>query len=328
MKKLISAFCVITIFSTLSIPCFAAPIFEGRDGAKMNDFCSISDDSYFEKYKDNCTLNEEVIDNYSSKKNLTINELNAVIEKSFDQRELTIEEEDRAQEIADTAMQLLEINKECKNSKSRTHEYDNDQLLRSANYIETILDLNEDISESRMSLVLGYAQLAKTTATNEYPNDSDKKDACRHFTWNYYMAKNINTTIARTAGNNHEWGLAILDAVINYYHNMYDKYIDDGYSDKEAATKALNKTIFFIPGYKYDAYCICKSSLNNFKLIFDNNEYIMDFWNNCYGRSYKHYSSNSSAWTTAKNNGEVILKDTAVTNTHYNNVRDWDWYSY
>ena len=57
------------------------------------------------------------------------------------------------------------------------------------------------------------------------------------------MAKNISTQIARTAGNNHEWGIALLTPMTNYYTDQYNDYVNSGYNDNNAASNALADTV-------------------------------------------------------------------------------------
>ncbi|HHW36670.1 MAG TPA: hypothetical protein GXX18_05420 [Bacillales bacterium] len=57
--------------------------------------------------------------------------------------------------------------------------------------------------------------------------------------------------------------------------------------------------------------------------------HIMDLTNNCVGRAYPSKSSNyRRAFYTAKNNDELILSESSVTNWDYKYVWKNEWYTY
>ena len=114
------------------------------------------------------------------------------------------------------------------------------------------------------------------------------------------MTAYYNQTKARTIANNHEWGIAMIS-----------------------------------PIFKYDAVCIMEQSYAFFKAFFTDDSF-MDFWNNCYGRSYpsKGYISGISAFSYSAFTAHELVLDGAVTLTdnlteaHRYSIWSWDWYSY
>lgn len=217
------------------------------------------------------------------------------------------------------AYEIIEIVDELVLSNSITDrasssQYDeNKAKLRAANYIETVLDLDEGLSDTTIAKVLAYAKKAKSVSSSKYPDDEGLQDAYRHFSWNHMMTDKLSKTKARTAGNNHEWGLVMLTPMTNYYDSMYDDYIDEGYSKSTAANKALASTIIYIPEFKSYMVAICEKSYKSFKSFFSD-AYIMDFHNNCWGRAYAdtYTYSYSKAFDKALKNEEIIKKAKSV----------------
>lgn len=143
------------------------------------------------------------------------------------------------------------------------------------------------------------------------------RDAYRHFSWNYISADDIGQYETRTATINHEWGLLLLDPILNYYDDQYNEYVSQGYSD--AANMAFADATLYIPTLKYELVTISKSSYSFFKGYFDVSN-IMDLHNNCYGRAYAVNQPSlgyDSAFYRAKANNELILSELSVGDYQY-----------
>lgn len=149
------------------------------------------------------------------------------------------------------------------------------------------------------------------------------------------MTQRESKTISRTIGNNHEWGIAMITPMLNHFNSLKANYQSKGYAEKDASDKAMAETLVYTASFKRDAVRIIKSSYDYFKSFFTN-ESIMDFYNNCYGRSYpeKGYTSDIDAFRysafTAK---ELCLDGASVTASNLTEsikkqVWNWDWYSY
>lgn len=212
-------------------------------------------------------------------------------------------------------------------------DYDNGQAqLRAGNLIELTLDIDEGISETTALRAIALASSAKSTAQRDFPNTWD---SAQHFIWNYKMTDTYNALTARTIGINHEWGMIMIQPMINHYNSEYEDRIDAGESESDASSGALADTILYIPEFKYLATILTQNSYEFFQGLFSADN-IMDLWNNCYGRAYAgyNYSSASAAYTAAKNAGELIIDGSGtvmaanVTSDHYYCVWDWDWYTY
>lgn len=241
------------------------------------------------------------------------------------------EEYEKAENVIDL---YNEINSEnvAVMSETRSSYDDNWRKLRYGNLIEITLDYDEGITNSVALRCLTLSDTAKSKAQSNF---SQYWDSAQHFMWNFAMTKEKSKTIARTIGNNHEWGISMITPMLKAYKQSYDKYIGKGYSEKNASDKALADTIVYMPEFKYDAVSVMKSSYSFFKSFFSA-ESIMDLWNNCYGRAYpaKGYTSDVNAFRysafTAK---ELVLDGSSgmaanLTETHIKNVWSWDWYSY
>lgn len=205
--------------------------------------------------------------------------------------------------------------------------------LRQGNFVETILDIDEGMSETQIYKV-GYthANAARDAALAEYPNDVMLRDAYRHFVWNHMSTSDssVGKIKTRTATINHEWGIILLSPLENHYNNAYNDYINSGYSEEDAALNAFNDTVAYILTLKYNTVLICESNYDFFKAIFEVSN-IMDLHNNCYGRAYpeNHPTLNyDQAFHYAKNNGELILNENSVDDNDYYHIWAWDWYTY
>jgi hypothetical protein len=206
----------------------------------------------------------------------------------------------------------------------------NKAKLRQANYIETILDLDEGITATQITkVVVTHANTAKSAAKSAYPNDSQKEDAFRHYAWNFLSTKDstIGKIKTRTITINHEWGLVLLTPVLNYYDSQYQTYLSSGETQTSAANKAFADVTLWIPDLKYQLVILCQNSLSTFKALFSAGN-IMDLYNNCYGRSGpENYPNKTYAQAFNLDYSSLILSEATVTNYFYSYVWESDWYS-
>lgn len=202
---------------------------------------------------------------------------------------------------------------------------ENKAKLRTGNVIEQTLNSDEGFTASQLASAVTCATDAKAAANILYPSNPDLNDAYRHYYWNYSMKTVMSKTKARTAGNNHEWGLVILTPVLNTYDQLYYDYINQGYSSNTAAGYAFSGTLIEIPEMKYYTYLVCDSSYSSFLGFFDDDN-IMDLTNNCYGRAVT--ASVASAFINDLNAGNVIGDSNVVTSAQRYAVWANDWYGY
>ena len=216
-------------------------------------------------------------------------------------------------------------------TKSSSDYDENKKKLRQANFIEGILDVDENLSESDITIILINSSIARKFANKTYPNDSMLADALRHFSWNNNCVKDVGTTKTRTATINHEWGIIMLQPMLNYYENRYQKYVSDG--SNNPANKALADVVSYIPMCKEYTIAVCKDETNGyaaFKALFSAS-CIMDLHNNCYGRAYASTNSDltaKEAFDIAKKNNELILSESNVGDAQYDYVYRSEWYTY
>lgn len=207
---------------------------------------------------------------------------------------------------------------------------ENKKKLRTGNLIELTLDLDEGMSNTEALKAIALSRTAESEASKNF---SDYQDCAQHFIWNFKMTSSLSKTKARTVGTNHEWGISLINPLERYFDEAYENYLSDGYSSDEASNKAFTDTVFNIPAFKYETVLLLQSSYSFFTSFFTD-ECIMDFWNNCYGRSYveKGYSDGVSAFRAALNANELVLDGIPMaanlTQTQKRNVWSWDWYSY
>lgn len=226
---------------------------------------------------------------------------------------------------------LPEITNATSNQNSRlSSDYDaNKAKLREANFIEGVLDSNEGLSSSDILKVGStHANSARSLAQKEFPSDEMLKDAFRHFTWNHLSTKDIGNIKTRTATINHEWGIILLTPLNNFFDNKFKEYEKQGYRD--AGTRALGATIAYIPECKDMTIRVCKENYKFFKSIFSVAS-IMDLHNNCWGRAYATSQASltyKDAFYKAKNNGELILSESNVTDFNYDYIWRSQWYTY
>lgn len=207
---------------------------------------------------------------------------------------------------------------------------DNWWLLRYGNLIEITLDLDEGITEKEAADMIAMAESAKDSAEKNFPN---YWDSAQHFMWNFKMKNKYDSYKARTISINHEWGISMINVMLNTYESAYNDYIAKGYTDKRASDKALADAIIYMPQFKYDAVSIMKASREFFESFFSD-ESMMDFWNNCYGRAYlePQYTAESAFRHSAFTAKELILDGKPMaenlTSDHVYSIWAWDWYSY
>lgn len=209
---------------------------------------------------------------------------------------------------------------------------ENWKKLRYGNLIELTLDYDEGIDNLLVLRCTGYATDAKNDAVEYYPQYTD---SAQHFMWNYLMTERVSKTVARTVGNNHEWGIAMINSMLNAYDGYYNKYLKEGMSEDAASSNALKSTVLYMPVFKYDSVTYMQSSYEFFKSFFSA-ESVMDFWNNCYGRAYpeKGYPDAVKAFSYAGFIANELVLDASgntagnLTEAQTKSVWAWDWYSY
>lgn len=209
---------------------------------------------------------------------------------------------------------------------------ENWKKLRYGNLIELTLDYDEGIDNLLVLRCTGYATDAKNDAAEYYPQYTD---SAQHFMWNYLMTERVSKTVARTVGNNHEWGIAMINSMLNAYDGYYNKYLKEGMSEDAASSNALKSTVLYMPVFKYDSVTYMQSSYEFFKSFFSA-ESVMDFWNNCYGRAYpeKGYPDAVKAFSYAGFIANELVLDASgntagnLTEAQTKSVWAWDWYSY
>lgn len=241
--------------------------------------------------------------------------------------ELT-EEQKEALILVSEIDKLLKINK-VKDEREKTKKYkssikavddSNTAKLRSANFIEGILDKNEGLTLSEISTVYNLGVTATQTASNKYPNDSQIRDAYRHFIWNFNAANSLTQSKAQIATNNHEWGLILINPAIEHYSNRYLFYLNSGLNSLGAANAAMADTTNYLPALKSQKMAICDQSVSKLKTVATKGN-IMDWNNNYWGRNfYKTYSSADNAFNAAKTANKLILDELKVSDTNYNTV--------
>lgn len=209
---------------------------------------------------------------------------------------------------------------------------ENWKKLRYGNLIELTLDYDEGIDNLLVLRCTGYATDAKNDAVEYYPQYTD---SAQHFMWNYLMTERVSKTVARTVGNNHEWGIAMINSMLNAYDGYYNKYLKEGMSEDAASSNALKSTVLYMPVFKYDSVTYMQSSYEFFKSFFSA-ESVMDFWNNCYGCAYpeKGYPDAVKAFSYAGFIANELVLDASgntagnLTEAQTKSVWAWDWYSY
>lgn len=193
------------------------------------------------------------------------------------------------------------------------------------------MDIDEGMTETEIFKVgFTHANAARDAALVEYPNDVMLSDAFRHFSWNHMSTSDLTVgkLKTRTATINHEWGLLLLNPILNYYDDQYNYYVS--INDPDAANKAFADSTLYIPNLKHDLVIISESSFSFFKGYFSVSN-IMDLHNNVYGRAYPEKEpllDYRDAFYMAKNNNELILDEVDVNDDHFYAVWVSEWYTY
>lgn len=327
MKKFLSMTLTLIMLMALAVPAFAVDTVPATDSNPEENWIMATDGFPIEigphpgKEKISANANTEI--EYDKI-------LNEMIRTRIETYIPTEEDYTKAQDILAIYEQ---VNSSLDGNIATLSGFDeNWQKLRYGNLIELSLDYDEGITNLVAARCFVLSRNAEKEAKDNFPN---YWDSAQHFMWNFMMADEESKNTARTIANNHEWGIAMIKPMLNYFESKYDKYIADGYSENDASSKALADTIVYMPVFKYDAVCVIEASYDFFKKFFSE-ESIMDLWNNCYGRAYpeKGYTNAVNAFNYAAfTKGEIVLdgKKSMAENLaerHIKSVWEWDWYSY
>jgi len=218
------------------------------------------------------------------------------------------------------------------NQKSITAADDRDKYyneLRKGNFIESILDIDEEMTDSQIYKVgVKHANTARSAALKRYPNDIMLADGFRHFTWNYLAARDVGAKATRTATINHEWGILLITPSTKYFQERYEYYKSKNH--KSPGNAALIDTTAYLPTLKRNVVLLSENNYSFFKGFFKKSN-IMDLHNNCYGRAYA--SSNKAdgfdkVYSIARNKKQIILSEASVTDGNYQYVWKNKWYTY
>lgn len=317
MKK-----CIILMLTTLCmIIATAMPVGATNDLAESKDLAGIIEIGPHPGHENNTANSIEEIECDAI--------VNEMIRTRIDTYIPTAEDYTRAQEVLDF---YNKVNSPSNGDLTTSSSFDDNWWkLRYGNLIELTLDYDEGISNSVALSCTNLSRDAEKEAKDHFPN---YWDSGQHFMWNFMMVKEQSKTIARTIANNHEWGITIINPMLNHFESAYNEYIAKGYSESNASNKALADTIVYIPVFKYDAVSIMESSYSFFKSFFSD-ESIMDFWNNCFGRVYpeKGYNDAVTAFDYAAFTADELVLDGKttmaenLTEAQRKNVWEWDWYS-
>lgn len=257
------------------------------------------------------------------------------LQKDFTQTKLTNDKRQKVHERIQIANKVLQ-NRQIINGTDFyiQGEYDaNKAKLRQANYIETILDLDEGLTENQIYRVgFTHANFARDKALEEFPSSSDiwVRDAFRHYSWNFVSTSDssVGKNKTRIATVNHEWGILLLDGIVNYYDSQYSNYINNGSSEYDAANGAFIDATLWITEFKYQMTLICKANYSVFKGFFSKGN-IMDLINNVWGRSGPERNPGKTykeSFYIDQNN--LVQNEDWVGDYQYNQVWQNEWYTY
>ena len=158
--------------------------------------------------------------------------------------------------------------------------------------LEAALDKHDGMSVSEIFKVgVTHANNARDTAVESYTNLGStvemKRDAFRHSYWNFLSIQDVGENATRIATINHEWVARILPDVQAYEEERY-KYYSNMFAPGEgdAFSMAVSDAYAYAITYRDELIKNCKESYAAFNVVFFNNAYIMDFWNNRVGRYY------------------------------------------
>lgn len=218
-------------------------------------------------------------------------------------------------------------------SSTRSSIDENTVKLRTGNLIESTLNISEGVVLAEVSC-LRLGESAKVEAQQHF---SRYQDSAQHFIWNFNMTVSHNKAVARTVGNNHEWGISMIEPMLSAYGEFFRINYNKGIPADKSAELALAETLVYIPVFKSHMVPKMQASYQVFDQFFSD-ESKMDFWNNCYGRAYpeKGYTSAVSAFRySAFTKKELVLDGSSTGNMAANltsqqkqNIWAWDWYSY
>ena len=258
------------------------------------------------------------------------------ISESVDNLVFSAEDYEFAYDVMDAYTRLSdELSMSNSSAQFRSDDYNdlasNFLLLRTGNIIELTLDMDEGITESLALDAIFDATSAKSEAQSDFP---DTWDAAQHFIWSFDMTIDESKSFSRTIGINHEWGISMINPMLDYCQEKYDEYIAEGYSEQFASANSMADTILYMPIFKYNFVAFMEVSYDLFDDFFSD-DCIMDLWNNCYGRSYpeKGYTDAGAAFEVAAEANELVLDGTVsassnLTEEQKQAVWNWDWYSY
>lgn len=228
--------------------------------------------------------------------------------------------------------QVKDIIQQQEQNRSAAKKVDDDYkknsiLLRTGNVIEFSLNAAEGMTNKQQATAVNQGSVAKNLSEDQYPKDDNLQDAYRHYSWNWLMSKNLNKNKARTAANNHEWGLILIDPVLKIYEQKYTLYISQGKTVSKAAAAALVDALAYAPNAKSSVISQVRNNYSKFKTFFTNDN-IMDLVNNCYGRAAYPAKSYFSGFINDLDSGNLIKAASKVKDDHKYLVWSSDWYGY
>lgn len=157
--------------------------------------------------------------------------------------------------------------------------------------LELLLDTHDGLNKLDIGEIFVLSRKAKAEAEELYTdlgkNIEMKRDAFRHMSWNFRSLKDVGENATRIATINHEWVARILPDVQAYEEERY-KYYSNMFAPGEgdAFSMAVSDAYAYAITYRDELIKNCKESYAAFNVVFFNNAYIMDFWNNRVGRYY------------------------------------------
>lgn len=228
--------------------------------------------------------------------------------------------------VAEIQRQLETVDELRPNLATRSI-YDQQRLV-------AVLNSSDGMSVGNIATALSTAALALNEAQQLYTDTPTemKRDAFRHMTWNFRLAKAIGEGWARVATSNHEWATVIQSAVNAHYNERFIFYANQYWWLDALTIRAMAQASAdaFAITYRDGLIQSAKNSLTFFNNIFSNAN-IMDFWNNRVGRRYASSNPNSSTndvFTMAWNNGELIKNETnsQVTSSRRSTLHSTNWW--
>jgi len=235
------------------------------------------------------------------------------------------------------SIETSEFMQKIKNDPETRASYDSVTL-------EALLCSNDGLSLIEITMIgLVHAGYARDEAIELYedqgPDVEMKRDAFRHMTWNFRSAKAYGRSKTRIATINHEWAEVILPAVTAYESERYSYYLNLYYNQVMWGILTISD-ITNMAKAEADAYAItyrdnlinqCQGSFSVFNSVFAEPRYIMDFWNNKFGRDYAFTNPNSTTdevFVMAWNANELIKHEgaTAVTSSKRATLFLTDWW--